>query len=56
MIEADVLTFHTPLTYFGRHATWHMVDEKLLSTLPHGRIIMNTCRGEVVDNAALRVY
>ncbi|CUX96036.1 Erythronate-4-phosphate dehydrogenase [Candidatus Gullanella endobia] len=51
--KADILTFHTPLTFIGRHATWHQVDETLLSALPAGRIIINTCRGAVVDNAAL---
>lgn len=51
--EADILTFHTPLTYAGRHATWHMVDEELLAALLPGCIIINTCRGAVVDNVAL---
>lgn len=51
--EADVLTFHTPLTRDGRHATWHLVDGALLAALPRGRIIINACRGAVVDNAAL---
>ncbi|OZI14291.1 4-phosphoerythronate dehydrogenase [Sodalis-like symbiont of Philaenus spumarius] len=53
VVEADVLTFHTPLTRAGRHATWHQVDEALLAALPAGRIIINACRGAVVDNAAL---
>ncbi|MGL9769149.1 MAG: 4-phosphoerythronate dehydrogenase [Sodalis sp. (in: enterobacteria)] len=51
--QADVLTFHTPLTLNGRHATWHQVDQRLLAALPAGRIIINTCRGAVVDNTAL---
>lgn len=51
--EANVLTFHTPLTRTGRHATWHLVDEELLTALPAGCIIVNACRGAVVDNAAL---
>ncbi|ABF14137.1 4-phosphoerythronate dehydrogenase [Candidatus Palibaumannia cicadellinicola] len=52
--EADVLTLHTPLTYHGRHATWHLINEDLLSALPSTkRILINTCRGAVVDNVAL---
>ncbi|SNC58857.1 DUF3410 domain-containing protein [Sodalis endosymbiont of Henestaris halophilus] len=51
--QADVLTFHTPLTRHGRHATWHLVDEALLTALPAGRIIINTCRGAVINNTAL---
>lgn len=53
VMEADVLTFHTPLTRTGRHATWHLVDERLLEALPDNRILINACRGSVVDNAAL---
>lgn len=48
-----MLTFHTPLTRAGRHATWHLVDEAMLAALPADRIIINACRGAVVDNAAL---
>lgn len=51
--EADILTFHTPLTRTGPYPTWHQVDEALLAALPDGRILINACRGAVVDNAAL---
>ncbi|MCR3755827.1 MAG: erythronate-4-phosphate dehydrogenase [Sodalis sp. Psp] len=53
VIEADVLTFHTPLIRTGRHATWHLVDEQLIAALPDNRILINTCRGAVIDNFAL---
>ncbi len=51
--EADVLTFHTPLNMSGPYATHHLVDAALLARLPADRILINACRGEVVDNAAL---
>lgn len=51
--EADILTFHTPLYKSGPHRTQHMVDAELLAALPAGRVLVNACRGEVVDNAAL---
>ncbi|WP_410014182.1 4-phosphoerythronate dehydrogenase PdxB [Sodalis sp. RH24] len=51
--EADVLTFHTPLNMSGPYRTWHQVDAELLAALPDGRILINACRGAVVDNAAL---
>ncbi|TKI03847.1 4-phosphoerythronate dehydrogenase PdxB [Martelella alba] len=51
--EADILTFHTPLTSSGPYATWHAVNDDLLAALPSGRILINACRGAVVDNAAL---
>lgn len=30
-----------------------MADDELLAALPDGRILINACRGAVVDNAAL---
>ena len=51
--DADILTFHTPLNPSGPYATHHLVDADLLARLPADRILINACRGEVVDNAAL---
>lgn len=50
MVErADVLSCHLPATA----ATQGVVDARLLSRLPQGAILINTGRGEVVDEAAL---
>ncbi|TCC14422.1 4-phosphoerythronate dehydrogenase PdxB [Kosakonia quasisacchari] len=51
--EADVLTFHTPLFKDGLYKTLHLADDALLSRLKPGTILINACRGPVVDNAAL---
>lgn len=51
--EADILTFHTPLYVDGPYKTLHLADESLLSRLKPGAILINACRGEVVDNSAL---
>lgn len=51
--EADILTFHTPLFREGRWPSWHLADEALLRALKPGTILINACRGAVVDNAAL---
>ncbi|HCD7251181.1 TPA: 4-phosphoerythronate dehydrogenase PdxB [Citrobacter farmeri] len=51
--EADVLTFHTPLFKEGPYKTLHLADEALLSRLKPGAILINACRGAVVDNTAL---
>ncbi|WP_088238136.1 4-phosphoerythronate dehydrogenase PdxB [Kosakonia oryzendophytica] len=51
--EADVLTFHTPLFKDGPYKTLHLADEALIARLKPGTILINACRGPVVDNAAL---
>lgn len=51
--RANILTFHTPLTIEGPYSTWHLVDDNLLTALPDRCIIINTCRGPVIDNTAL---
>ena len=51
--EADVLTFHTPLNKNGPYQSLYMADDELLAALPDGRILINACRGAVVDNSAL---
>lgn len=51
--EADILTLHTPLTYKGNYPTWHMIDIDVLDALSSNTILINTCRGSVIDNSAL---
>ncbi len=51
--HADILTFHTPLFKDGPYKTLHLADEKLIRSLKPGAILINACRGAVVDNTAL---
>jgi erythronate-4-phosphate dehydrogenase len=51
--EADVLTFHTPLFKEGPYKSLHLADEALIQRLKPGAILINACRGPVVDNDAL---
>lgn len=43
--EVDILSLHTPLT----RETTKMVDEKILSSLKAGAILVNAARGPIVD-------
>jgi erythronate-4-phosphate dehydrogenase len=51
--ECDIITLHVPLTNEGIYKTHHLFDEKVLSRLKKDTILINTSRGEVVDNIAL---
>ena len=51
--QADILTFHTPLFKDGAYKSWHLADAALLMALKPKTILINACRGAVVDNAAL---
>lgn len=52
-LQADVVTLHVPLHRTGRHATRHLLDAARLDCLKPGAILINTARGEVVDEVAL---
>lgn len=51
--QADIITFHTPLTTWGRDATWHMCGDDFLASLARCRLLINSARGPVADTAAL---
>jgi erythronate-4-phosphate dehydrogenase len=54
LFDADIVTFHVPLTREGPDATYHMIGESLLSRLRRDVILLNTSRGSVADTAALK--
>jgi D-3-phosphoglycerate dehydrogenase len=47
--RSDVVSLHVPLT----DATRHLIDAGTLSRMKPGAVLVNTCRGGVVDTAAL---
>lgn len=47
--QADILTLHVPLT----EATHHLIDDKALATMKPGSVVVNTCRGPLIDETAL---
>lgn len=51
--EADIITFHTPYTKSGAHATHHLADRNFFESLRRKPMIINSARGPIVDNAAL---
>jgi erythronate-4-phosphate dehydrogenase len=54
--NADVITLHVPLNLEGKDKTFHLVDEKFLRGLRKDQTLINSSRGEVVDNKALKAF
>ena len=54
LMDADIITLHVPLTKKGEDATYHFFDEKRISKMKQGAILINTARGAVVDSNALK--
>ena len=52
-LQADFITLHVPLTYDGPDATFHLIGANELAHMTPSAILINTARGEVVDNTAL---
>jgi len=52
--RCDVITLHVPLSREGEDATWHLFDGGRLSQMRPSQILVNSSRGEVVDNPALK--
>ena len=52
-LQADIVTFHTPLTLEGEDKTYHLLNENNFQLLKENVILLNTSRGAVIDNSAL---
>ncbi len=51
--EADVISLHTPLTFEGEHATFHLADRAFFESLQRCRVFINAARGECADTSAV---
>lgn len=54
ILQCDIITLHVPLTKSGRHKTHHLFDEATINKLQPSALLINTSRGPVVDNLALK--
>jgi len=55
-LSADIVTMHVPLTDEGDYPTRRMVNAEFLARLKSDVIFINTSRGEVVDETALKEF
>jgi len=52
--NADIISLHVPLTKSGEHKTHNLVNQQFLSEMSANQILINTSRGGVVDQEALK--
>ncbi len=54
--EADVITFHTPLTRSGGYPTYHLWDKRYMDMMKPQALLINAARGGVVKEEDLIAY
>lgn len=52
--EADIISLHVPLNIKGEDATFHMGNESFFSALKKRPVLINLCRGEVIETDAVK--
>ncbi len=62
-LKADVVSLHIPLTFAealipetAKHATHHLINAERLAKMKPDGCLINSCRGSVLDNAALKAH
>ena len=53
VLACDVISLHVPLVKEGEHPTYHLLNQQRLAKLSDKQILINACRGDVIDNQAL---
>ena len=52
--QADFITLHVPLIMKGEEATFHLGNDSFFSSLKKKPVIINSCRGEVIETNAVK--
>ena len=52
-LGCDIVSLHVPLIREGEGSTWHLLDRSRLAALAPRQLLINPCRGPVVDNLSL---
>lgn len=53
VLSADIISLHVPLVQAGAYPTWRMIDDDFLRQLKSDVVLINTSRGDVIDERAL---
>ena len=50
-LQADIISFHTPMTTTGNHPSYHLVNANNRHLIKPNAIMINTARGGIIDEA-----
>ncbi len=53
VLGCDAISIHTPLTHTGDHPTHQLINQDTLSRMSPSALLINTARGEIIDEVAL---
>ncbi|WP_416305241.1 4-phosphoerythronate dehydrogenase [Neptunicella sp. SCSIO 80796] len=53
IMRCDIISLHVPLVKTGDYPTQYLFDKQRLWALSDKQLLINACRGEIVDNQAL---
>lgn len=56
VMKCDVITLHVPIVKGGNYPTQYMIGKHELEKLNETQLLINACRGAVIDNRALVEY
>ena len=48
-LSADIVTFHSPLTFSGSHPTYNLLGSHNFELITQDTIVINTARGSIID-------
>ena len=51
VLSADIVTFHTPLTFSGSHPTYNLLGSHNFELITQDSIVINTARGGIIDES-----
>ncbi|GGF53744.1 4-phosphoerythronate dehydrogenase [Alteromonas lipolytica] len=54
ILDCDVITLHVPFVKEGDYPTGNLIDAQVLAQLTDKQLLINACRGEVIDEPALK--
>ena len=50
-LSADIVSFHTPLTFSGSHPTYNLLGSHNFELITQDSIVINTARGGIIDES-----